>query len=471
MVSDFRQSVLLLGTVVVFACWISVTFVSRQPGHMAVAYFLLAAAAMVLSTAFVVWHYYKFNKPIPFLWLLATAILLRLVSIFGVPLFEDDYYRYMWDGYQTIVTNDPYTLAPAVFFDREDYPEIFDSILSLINYPEIATVYGPVTQWVFALGYLIQPASIWPLQLTAGVADIAVIVLLYKLGAGRALLFYAWSPLILKEFSLTAHPDIYAILAMVLSIYLVKRNQCWLAGIALALGVGAKIFAVLALPYLLSQRWSLRYWSTILGWFFVTLALVTLAFGTVTVWTPEGLQAMADSWLFNSAVYLLLLEVLPFQSIKLLLLGVFAGYILFTGLYRLHTARNSALQSKIRASTDTATDTATDMATVAWQDSRYAFRGDWLFMLFLMALPVVNAWYVAWLLPFATLFPRWWSWGMSYFCLLSYLTGANLGYLDQTALELPTSIVVIEYLAVTGVFIFAWVFSRTHPRYRPYARV
>ena len=463
MVSDFRQYVLLLGTAVVFACWISVTFVSRQPGHTAVAYFLVAAAAMVLSTAFVVWHYYKFNKPVPFLWLLATAILLRLVSIFGVPLFEDDYFRYMWDGYQTIVTNDPYTLAPAAFFDREDYPEIFDSILSLINYPEIATVYGPVTQWVFALGYLIQPASIWPLQLTAGVADIAVIVLLYKLGAGRALLFYAWSPLILKEFSLTAHPDIYAIFAMVLSIYLVKRNQYWLAGVALALGVGAKIFAVLALPYLLSQRWSLRYWSTILGWFFVTLALITLAFGTVTVWTPEGLQAMADSWLFNSAVYLLLLEVLPFQSIKLLLLGIFAVYILLTGLYRLHMARSSALQSGF--------EMPTEQSTNMWQDSRYAFRGDWLFMLFLLALPVVNAWYVAWLLPFATLFPRWWSWGLSYFCLLSYLTGANLGYLDQTALELPTLIVAIEYLAVIGVFLCALVFSRSHPSYRPYARV
>ena len=463
MVSDFRQYVLLLGTAVVFACWISVTFVSRQPGHTAVAYFLVAAAAMVLSTAFVVWHYYKFNKPVPFLWLLATAILLRLVSIFGVPLFEDDYFRYMWDGYQTIVTNDPYTLAPAAFFDREDYPEIFDSILSLINYPEIATVYGPVTQWVFALGYLIQPASIWPLQLTAGVADIAVIVLLYKLGAGRALLFYAWSPLILKEFSLTAHPDIYAIFAMVLSIYLVKRNQYWLAGVALALGVGAKIFAVLVLPYLLSQRWSPRYWSTILGWFFVTLALITLAFGTVTVWTPEGLQAMADSWLFNSAVYLLLLEVLPFQSIKLLLLGIFAVYILLTGLYRLHMARSSALQSGF--------EMPTEQSTNMWQDSRYAFRGDWLFMLFLLALPVVNAWYVAWLLPFATLFPRWWSWGLSYFCLLSYLTGANLGYLDQTALELPTLIVAIEYLAVIGVFLCALVFSRSHPSYRPYARV
>ena len=463
MVSDFRQYVLPLGTVVIFACWISVTFVSRQPSHTAVAYFLVAAAVMMLSTAFVVWHYYKFKKPIPFLWLLATAILLRLVSIFGVPLFEDDYYRYMWDGYQTIVTNDPYTLAPAAFFDREDYPEIFDSILSLINYPEIATVYAPVTQWVFALGYLIKPASIWPLQMTAGLADIAVIVLLYKLGAGRALLFYAWSPLILKEFSLTAHPDIYAILAMVLSLYLVKRNQFWLAGIALALGVGAKIFAILALPYLLSQRWSLRYWSTILGWFFSTLALITLAFGTVTIWTPEGLQAMADSWLFNSAVYLLFLEVLPFQSIKLLLLGIFAVYILLTGLYRLHTARGVALQNGIQVSIEP--------ATRAWQDSRYAFRGDWLFMLFLMALPVVNAWYVAWLLPFATLFPRWWSWAMSYFCLLSYLTGANLGYLDQTALELPTSIVVIEYLAVIGVFIFALVFSRSHPRYRPYARV
>ncbi len=463
MVPDSRQYVLLSGTVVVFACWLFVTFVSRQPSHFAVVYFLVAAAAMVLTTAFVVWHYYKLNKSIPFLWILATAILLRLVSIFGVPLFEDDYYRYMWDGYQTFATNDPYTLAPAAFFDRQDYPEIFDSTLSLINYPEIATVYGPVTQWVFALGYLIKPASIWPLQLIAGLADVAVIVLLYKLGAGRALLFYAWSPLILKEFSLTAHPDIYAILAMVLSIYLVKRKQYWLAGIALALGVGAKIFAVLALPYLLSQRWSFRYWSTILGWFLVTLALITLAFGTLTVWTPEGLQAMADSWLFNSAVYLLLLEVLPFQSIKLLLLGIFAVYILLTCVNRLHKARDTALQNGIQLSAEP--------ATMAWQDSRFAFRGDWLFMFFLMALPVVNAWYVAWLLPFATLFPRWWSWGVSYFCLLSYLTGVNLGNLDQTALELPTLIVAIEYLAVIGVFLSALVFSKSHPSYRQFARV
>ena len=214
MTSDFNQRLLPMMTALVLACWVFITIVSRQPSHLAVFHFLTAATIMLLATALVVWHYYKYSKPIPFRWIVITGISLRVISLFGIPLFEDDYYRYMWDGFQTITTNDPYTLAPAVFFEREDYPEAFDSVLSLINYPEIATVYGPVTQWVFALGYLIRPAVIWPLQLTAGVADIFVIILLYKLGAGRALLFYAWSPLVLKEFSLTAHPDIYAILAL-----------------------------------------------------------------------------------------------------------------------------------------------------------------------------------------------------------------------------------------------------------------
>ncbi len=461
MSSDFSSRLLPCITVLIFMCWIFVTNVSRQPGHLAVVQFLAAATVILLATVWVVWHYRKFNQTIPIRWIMITAVLLRFVSLCGLPLFEDDYYRYMWDGYQTITTNDPYTLAPAVFFDREDYPEIFDSVLSLINYPEIATVYGPVTQWIFALGYLIQPAAIWPLQLMAGVADVCVIILLYKLGAGRALLFYAWSPLVLKEFSLTAHPDIYAILAMMLGIYLVKKNQLWLAGIALALGFGAKVFAVLALPYVLSQRWSLRYWRILCGGFLLTIILITFSFGTVTVWTPEGLQAMADSWLFNSALYLLLLEILPFQSIKLLLLGIFAGFVLLTCLTALHKSRRETLNSQPQP----------EQASTMWQESSFVFRGDWVFMIFLMALPVVNAWYVAWLLPFATLYPRFWSWGMSYFCLLSYFTGANLGHTDQGSLDLPVTIVAIEYLAVVGLTILAAIVSQFYPSYKPFTRL
>ena len=448
-------------TTVVLICWIFVTYISRQPGHWAVLQFLLAAAIIMVATAAVVWRYHHLRQSIPVIWIVATAILLRFISVFGEPLFEDDYYRYLWDGYQTITTLDPYSLAPAVFFDDESVPEVFEPVLSLINYPEIATVYGPVTQWIFSIGYLVQAAEVWPLQMLAGLADLLVLILLYKLGARNALLFYAWSPLLLKEFSLTAHPDIYAILAVVISIFAAARNYVWLAGLSLALGVGAKVFAVLALPFLLSQRWSLRYWSTLVGWFLITIVLLTLPFGTIKIWAPEGLQAMADSWLFNSAVYLMFLQVLSFQSIKLVLLAVFCSCVIAVCTKRVWSARQSIDNQPVPYDP---VDTA-----IGWQASSGGFRGDWLFMLFLLALPVVNSWYVAWILPFATLYPRWWSWAFSYCCLVSYWTGANTGAVGAGSLVLPTWIIALEYTTVAAIAVLAWVFFRHKLHYRPFA--
>jgi len=115
--------------------WTCVCLLSRQPGSMALQQFLLLSAGILVCSLVTLRFYGKLNRKIP---------LLRLISLIGEPLFEDDYYRYMWDGYQTATTNDPYTLAPEFFFD-EDVPEIFEPILSLINYPNVETVYGPVT--------------------------------------------------------------------------------------------------------------------------------------------------------------------------------------------------------------------------------------------------------------------------------------------------------------------------------------
>lgn len=459
-----RFLVLAMACLVVL-CWGVVCVVSRRPGELALVVFLAASAIMVVATAVTVWRFHRSGQRIPFIWLFLSALLLRLLSLYGDPLFEDDYYRYLWDGYQTVATGDPYSIAPAVFFDR-DVPEIFEPVLSLINYPEIASVYGPVTQWVFALGYLIDAAKVWPLQLLAGLADLVVLVLLYRLGARNALLFYAWSPLLLKEFSLTAHPDIFAILAVVASMFAVKKQQAGLAGIALGLGFGAKVFAILVLPYLLASRLSLRHWVSLIVSFALMLIAITLWYGSLVIWVPEGLRAMADSWLFNAGLYLVLLKFFEFQTIKYILLAGFFCYGLVTfgrrilRLLRLQNERNEPVSAQISVD---------QLANAQWVDSPSAFRGDWLFLVFLLALPVINPWYVAWLLPFATLYPRWWTWVLSYCCLLSYWHGANAGISGAGSLWLPTAVVAVEYLTVIVVTGIAWLITRRLPGYREYA--
>ncbi len=422
------------------ALWTAICFISRAPDAMALKLFLLFSAGMMLCALTVLWHYKGQDRSIAFRWIVFSAILLRLVSIVGDPLFEDDHFRYLWDGYQTATTNDPYTLAPEYFFDAE-VPEAFEPILSLINYPDVATVYGPVVQWLFAAGYLVAPAEIWPLQLMASLADLLVLVILFKLGAGNALILYAWSPLLLKEFSLTAHPDIYGVLGLMLSIYAVHRKRALLGGVALALALGSKVFAILALPYLLTRVWSIRFWTFFMLAFLTCIAAITAAFGTVKIWVPEGLLAMADSWFFNAPLYLLLLNFLQFQNIKGLLLLLFVLYGIAVFCKRLIRTYHQDGES---------------LAKQSWVESPAAFRGDCLYALFLLALPVLNPWYVVWIMPFAVLFPRYWSWTASYAVLLSYWYGSNIGGVATALQPLSTRIILVEYSMVLVVPMAAW---------------
>ena len=149
---------------------------------------------------------------------------------------------------------------------------------------------------------------------------------------------------------------------------------------------------------------------------------------------------MADSWLFNSAVYLLLLEVLSFQTIKVMLPGCFAFGVIIACISRLMSARHNALNQNSKV------DALNPLTS--WSDSKSSFRGDWVFMAFLLALPVVNPWYIAWVLPFATLFPRWWSWTLSYSCLLSYWIGSNTGVTGANSLDLPMAIILLSLIHI-----------------------
>ena len=85
---------------------------------------------------------------------------------------------------------------------------------------------------------------------------------------------------------------------------------------------------------------------------------------------------------------------------------------------------------------------------------------NWVFMLFLLSLPVINPWYVAWILPFATLFPRWWSWTASAVVLMSYWYGSYVAATGASALELPLPVIIAEYGLAVLIPLFAWMTGR-----------
>src|SRR3954452_13601957 len=41
-------------------------------------------------------------------WMLAGAVVFRLIGFLGQPIYEDDFYRYLWDGRAFALTGNPY---------------------------------------------------------------------------------------------------------------------------------------------------------------------------------------------------------------------------------------------------------------------------------------------------------------------------------------------------------------------------
>ena len=364
----------------------------------------------------------RYGDSVPVGRLVFWAAAFRVCGLFGIPLFEDDYFRYLWDGYRFAEFGTPYAWAPAMSFADADVPATFQRILDQINYPDVPTIYGPVAQFGFLLGYLIAPGSLVPLQLMLICVDLLLIRLLCSAAPPRFALLYAWCPLVVKEIAFTAHPDGLGVCLLTAAVLLRYRKHALAAAVCLALAAGAKVFALLLVPFVLAGAGRRACFV-----FAAVLALVYAPFVLQGGTDLTALAVFAASWEFNSALFGLLAEWLPSSATKWLLGAILA---LLGGAYWLNYRRDSP---------------------------GHVPRGDWIFGAFLFAAPVINPWYALWLLPFAAIYPSFWAWTASLTLLFSYVTGLNLGTYDIEPFGHPGWLRPVEFgliLAAVGVDIW-----------------
>ena len=133
---------------------------ARQPGEPDLPAFFLLVAWTGLPVFGLYLYFHRRGDPFPVGRLILWAVVFRICGLAGGPFYEDDFYRYLWDAYRFATTGTPYGVAPEEFFVDPGVPESFQRVLDGINYPELPTIYGPTTQLVFLLGYVVQPASV-----------------------------------------------------------------------------------------------------------------------------------------------------------------------------------------------------------------------------------------------------------------------------------------------------------------------
>jgi hypothetical protein len=322
------------------------------------------------------------------LWLVfAGAVVFRSIGFFGSPVYENDFYRYLWDGREFAITGNPYAKAPAASFGDEAIPEPFQEILSRINYPDIPTIYGPVAEFSFLLAYYISPGALWPLKLLYIAADLGTLWLLARLmGPSRNLVLYAWSPLLIKEVAFTAHSDVLASMCLVASALASHQGRERLGALGLASGFCARLNAGILVPVFMRKR-SGVIWAT-----FILLAIALYAPFVARGTDRGGLTAFLTEWEFNSFGYGVLAAMTGGAIAKVACAGLFLAFYVW-----------------------------------AWLRRPDLLRPDVVLGIFFLLAPVVNPWYLTLLVPFVALRPSAWGIAATLSVMVSYATGMNLG--------------------------------------------
>lgn len=384
---------------------------ARQSGEPPLILFLgLAVWAALLTFGLYAYHRRNPDEPFPLGRLIAWAILFRICGLLGGPIYEDDFYRYLWDAFRFVQDGTPYGIPPEAFFADPDVPAHFQRILDQVNYPELSTIYGPVTQLTFLLGYALSPGSIVALQVPLIFFDLLAVGLLLRLAPASAVLLYAWCPLVIKEVAFTAHPDGVAVSLLLAAVVLGQRKRLHGAAVCLALAVGAKVLALLLVPFVLARARPVH-WAV----FASTLLLLYLPFVLQGGTDLGTLVVFAREWEFNAAVFGLLKPWISNPVARATCGLALAGWLAW---YHVVYRRSAS-------------------ASVP--------RGDWIYGGFLALWPVVNAWYLLWLLPFAVIRPSAWAWTASVAVLLSYVTGLNLDDLQMEPFGHPFWVRPVEY--------------------------
>lgn len=355
--------------------------------------------------------------PISIGWVLASATLARVLLWFTAPVFEADYYRYLWDGHVFSRGVNPYLYPP----EAPELDGLETDYRFFIQWSQYRTIYPPVAQYVFRLAHGGAPDSLLGLKVALSLFDFGTGLVLISWLKRRGVAacwsaLYFLNPLVLKEVANSAHVDVVAAFFATAALYLFSfpgRGRKAGAFALLALSIAVKLYALALAPLLarLDRRWLRN--SALAG---LVIALLYVPFLDAGAKLFDGSLAFGRYWTFNASLFRVLEAVAPTGG---------ASKAAAAALFSLFVAWR---WSRLRRSEELSAACLSVLGAL------------------LLLSPVVNAWYVLWLLPFACL-ERSYPW-----LAFGYLVGLSYSWFHHR--EAAPYFQLAEY--TTLVALLAW---------------
>ena len=320
---------------------------------------------------------------------IVTKPLTKLAFIFGCvlvattePLFENDHYRYLWEGRVVTAGKNPYTLAPkspeldAIAFNARDK----------IGFSNLPTVYPPVALiWFGVASFLTSDYRIGLFILV--VFNSLLIYLLIK--SLEPFLKSSWPllltlPLLQKEFIQSVHIDLLAfffVLPILLGLLRPLYIRYFLASALVFLSIFSKVIGIfyifpLFLTYFKKMKGKFSFWVIL---FMLVFSYPAFLYYLETMEGLKGLKAFSGKWIWNPGFYAILTDIFKFNAelARKTSMGFFLFFVFILVIRTLGVYLKNGCQFDRRK---------------LWILS-YLFYGSLCFF-----TPVYNAWYVIWYL-------------------------------------------------------------------------
>ncbi|MGO4686179.1 hypothetical protein [Hyphomicrobium sp. 2TAF46] len=410
----------VVGSTLILTTFLALAWLAQSPPVHALSF------VMSMGIAWLAYALFFASQELPLFalrWATACAIAVRMAGIWSHPVYEDDWARYLWDGFRFLADGTPYGAPPFSYFEKASVAPAWRVVLAQINNPEIPTIYAPSLQYVFAASAWIAPTSLTALKSLFVIFDLGLWALVARLGGYRAGLRYALCPLVIFEISFNAHADVVGAFLTVASFSLLRKGRSIGSGLAFGLALACKPFAIIIAPSFVRSRWCL----VSLG---AGTALVALYAPFILTGATEqaGLQQFAQWFEFNSLGFAVLKELAGDAAARILGLALgcaLSGALMLRWLYR--------------------------------ERDTFPPADIWLIALLLFA-PVINPWYFLWAVPWASLRPNPISWSIFPAISLAYLTAGIIGIADHGFYDHPAWVRPLEVFTASAIYLSAaWV--------------
>ena len=397
-----------------------------------------------------------------------VALSVRAIAVLTTPILEIDYYRYLWDGKVAASGISPYQYSPQQVLEASgttdpQLQQLFELsvqskanrvILERIHFENITTIYPPVSQFFFAASMKWFPSSASVMAHVMWLKTIVVLFDLLTMGVVYLLLVrfkfhrgwligYAWNPLVIMELANSGHLDSIAVFFLMLGVYFAtgsgassvrpKIRAAVFSGLALGLGVGAKLFPIVLFPAILVTfaRSSTRN-AIAFALVFGIVSIATLSPMVISIAqhdervsaaqndpnkieTGEGLSSFLARWQMNDALFAGIYRNLKPDSAGPAEQANNPWYVMTSNKMR---QRIDGVAAEFVPAGQNSAFFLTRVITLTLFGFFYAYqlvmiyrsndkapidRFLWIMVVFLFVQPTVNPWYWTWIAPLACL--------------------------------------------------------------------